>query len=104
LTTTAQALEGSSIVKEAKVEMLKSFAKSYLGMDLIDVKVAKEKETGRELTLDEQIELFEDEIKKMREGERDPQMIVREDELESYLKDGWQFVSVLPSQKILVRK
>ncbi len=31
-------------------------------------------------------------------------MIVKEEELQTYLKDGWQFVSVLPSQKILVRK
>jgi len=31
-------------------------------------------------------------------------MIVREEELEGHLKDGWQFVSVLPSQKILIRK
>jgi hypothetical protein len=104
LTTVAQPLEGSSIVKEAKIEMLKSFAKSYLGIDLIDVKVAREKEARRELTPDEQIELFEGEIKRMRDSEKDPQMIVREEELESYLKDGWQFVSVLPSQKILVRK
>jgi len=43
-------------------------------------------------------------IKKLREPQADPQMIVREEEVESYLKEGWQFVSVLPSQKILVRK
>ena len=40
----------------------------------------------------------------MREGEDDSQILVREEELESYLKDGWEFVSVLPSKKILVRK
>ena len=40
----------------------------------------------------------------MREGEDDPQMIVREEELESYLCEGWEFVGVLPSQKILIRK
>jgi len=40
----------------------------------------------------------------MREGEDDPQMLVREEELESYLKDGWEFVSVLPSKKVLIRK
>jgi len=61
-------------------------------------------ESGRELTPDEEIELFENEIKKMREGEKDPQIVVKEEELVSYLKDGWQFVSVLPSQKILIRK
>ena len=50
------------------------------------------------------MELFENEIKKVRETEKDPQIVVKEEELESYLKDGWQFVSVLPSQKILIRK
>ena len=53
---------------------------------------------------DEEIELFEDAIRKMREGEKDPQMIVMEEELESHLRDGWQFVSVLPSRKIVIRK
>jgi hypothetical protein len=103
LSTSAQPLEQSSIVKEAKVEALKSLAKSLLDLDLVEVKVAKEKEMQRPLSRDEEIELFENEIKKMREGE-DPQIVVREGELESHLKDGWQFVSVLPSKKILIRK
>jgi len=50
----------------------------------------------------EEIELFEDEMKKMRES--DPQIMVREEELEGYLADGWQFVSVLPSQRTLIKK
>jgi hypothetical protein len=37
-------------------------------------------------------------MKKMRENPN-PQIIVREEELESHLRDGWQFVSVLPSQR-----
>jgi len=102
LGTTAQELDQSTVVKEAKVEALKSIAKSLLGIDLLEVKVAKEKELGRELSRDEEIELFENEIKKTRES--DPQIIVREEELEGYLTDGWQFVSVLPSQRILVKK
>ena len=48
--------------------------------------------------------IFENEIKKMREGEKDPQTIVKEEELAAYLADGWQFVSVLPSQRILIRR
>jgi len=104
LSTIVQPLEQIAIVKEAKVEALKSIAKSLLGIDLLEVKIAKEKELRRELVRDEEIELFESEIKKMRSGERDPQIIVREEELEKHLADGWQFVSVLPSQKVLVRK
>jgi hypothetical protein len=105
LGTAAQQLEQSDIVKEAKIEALKSIAKGMLGIDLMEVKVAKEKELGGGLTRDEQIELFEMEIKKMREiDNQDPQKIVKEEELEEHLADGWEFVSVLPSSKILVRK
>jgi len=102
LGTAAQEMDQSMVVKEAKVEALKSIAKSLLGIDLLEVKVAKEKELERELSRDEEIELFENEMKKMRES--DPQIMVREEELEGYLADGWQFVSVLPSQRILVKK
>ncbi|MGQ9469459.1 MAG: site-specific integrase [Nitrososphaerales archaeon] len=104
LSTIAQPLEQASIVKEAKIEALKSMAKSLLGIDLLEVKIAKEKELGRELTKDEEMELFEDELKRLREGRHNPQRIVYEDELEGYLAEGWQFVSVLPSQRILIRK
>ena len=105
LGTMAQQLEQSDIVKEAKIEALKSIAKGMLGIDLMEVKVAKEKETEKELTRDEQIDLFESEIKKMREIDQDdPQKIIQEKELESHLMDGWEFVSVLPSDRILIRK
>lgn len=89
--------------KEAQIEALKTVAKAVFGIDLLEVKIAKEREEKRELTQDETVELFEIEIKKKRE-EPDPQKIVKEEELESCLAGGWQFVSVLPSQKILVRK
>jgi len=104
LSTIAQPLEQSSIVKKAKIEALKSLAKSLLGIDLVEVKVANEKELGRELNKEEELELFENELKKLREGKHNPQRIVRENELESYLTQSWQFISVLPSQRILIRK
>ena len=47
---------------------------------------------------------MENEIKKMKENESDPQITVREEKLEGYLADGWQFVSVLPSKRILIKK
>jgi hypothetical protein len=104
LASTAQAVEQSSVVKEAKLEALKSIAKSLLGIDLLEVKVAKEKDIAKELTTDETVELFENELKKLRDGKHNPQRIVKESELENYLSEGWQFVSVLPSQKVLVKK
>ncbi len=104
LGTVAQPLEQSAIVKEAKLEALKSIAKNLLNIDLLEVKIARERELEKELSIDDEIELFENEIKKMREGEQDPQIIVGEEELENHLAEGWQFVSVLPSQRILIRK
>jgi hypothetical protein len=103
LSTVAQPTEQDLIVKEAKMEVLKSIAKSLLGVDLLEVKIARERELERELGLEEEIALFEDEIKRMREVD-DPQIIVGEGELEERLAEGWEFVSVLPSQKILIRK
>jgi lactate dehydrogenase-like 2-hydroxyacid dehydrogenase len=76
--TTIQPLEQASIVKQAKIEALKSIASSLLGLDLLDVKVAKEREKHQALTADEEIQLFENAIKKYREPEDDPQIIVHE--------------------------
>jgi len=104
LSTATQPLEQSSIIKEAKIEALKSMAKSLLGIDLLDVKVAKERQIGRELSKDEELELYERELKKLREGKHNPQRIIHEKELEKYLAEGWQFVSVLPSRKILIKR
>jgi hypothetical protein len=104
LSTVTQPLEQDSIVKQAKIEALKSIASSLLDIDLLEVKVAKEREQRQALSVDEEIQLFENEIKKHREPKDDPQIIVHESELEAYLSDGWEFVSILPSQKILIRK
>jgi len=96
LSTATQPLEQASIVKEAKIEALKSMAKSLLGIDL--------RALGRELNKDEELELYERELKRLRDGKHNPQRIIHEKELEKYLAEGWQFVSVLPSQKILIKK
>jgi hypothetical protein len=103
LSTSTQPLEQSSVILEAKTEALKSIAKSLLGIDLLEVKIAKEKEVGTELNPSETLQLFEDELKKLRDGKHNPQRIVREDELERHLAEGWHFVSTLPSQRILVK-
>ncbi|MEM1673930.1 MAG: hypothetical protein QXI56_03530 [Candidatus Bathyarchaeia archaeon] len=94
----------SDIVKEAKIEALKSLAKSLLGIDLLEVKIARERQLGRELSIDETIELFENELTRLREGRHNPQRIVHEKELEKYLNERWQFVTTLPSKRILIRK
>jgi hypothetical protein len=84
-----------------------------LGIDLLDVKVAKEKELGKDLTPPQELELYESEIKKLRidpqrlretsEAGRFQNKLVRETELERYLNKGWEMVQTVNS-RILVRK
>ena len=103
LSTMADLAQQSSIVKEAKIEALKSVAKSMFGVELLDVKIAKENKGRKALSQDDTIELFEVEIKKLR-SRPDPQSVVAEKDLPRYLKEGWQFVSVLPSKNVVIRK
>ncbi|MGI0016176.1 MAG: site-specific integrase, partial [Nitrososphaera sp.] len=103
LSTLSDLSQQSNIVKEAKIEALKSVARSMFGIDLLDVKIAKENKEKKLLNQDETIELFEVQIKKLRE-QPDPQTVVGEKELPLYLKEGWQFVSVLPSKRVVIRK
>lgn len=118
LSTVAQPIERSSVVKEAKVEALKSIAKNLLGIDLLEVKVEKEKEFGRELSPDEEVELFEGEIKKLRlepmklRGESNCEgdcpeyqsRLIAEDELVQHLNGGWDVVKELRDGRIVVRR
>ncbi|MEM3746458.1 MAG: hypothetical protein QXN67_03185 [Thermoproteota archaeon] len=55
---------------------------------MLDVKVAKERQIGRELSKDEELELYEKELKKLREGKHNLQRIIHEKELEKYLAEG----------------
>jgi hypothetical protein len=104
LSTVAQPLERSSIIKEAKLEALKSIAENLFGLDLLEIKVAKERESGEEMNVNEEIAFLEIEMKKMRDKRNDPPMIVDEKDLNNHLSHGWEFVSVLPSQMILIKR
>jgi len=111
--STASTLDEGALVKEAQIEALKSIAKNLLGIDLLDVKVAKEKDAGKELTPTEELAVYENEIKKLRidpeklrkqEGAGKYQnKLVREGELERYLNKGWEMVQTVNS-RILIRK
>jgi hypothetical protein len=68
------------------------------------VKSEKQRDIGREPSPEEEIQLIQNEIRKMRTHEDDPKKIVDENELEHYLGDGWDVQTVLPSGRILVRK
>ena len=52
MTITAE-VEQADIVKQAKLEALKIMAKSLLGIDLLDMKIAKERELGKENIISE---------------------------------------------------
>jgi hypothetical protein len=110
--STSTELEESVVVKEAQIEALKSIAKNLLGIDLLDVKVAKERELGKELTPVEELQTYETEIKKLRinpqrlredsEG-RYKNKLVSEKQLERYLNSGWEMVQTVNS-RVLIRK
>jgi len=119
--STMSELEQSAVVKEAKIEALRSMAKSLLDIDLLEVKIAKERKIKRELTSAEEVELYESEIRKLRvdpqrlrtgEGScndgahcrRIENRLVLEDELVQYLNEGWQIVRELATGKIAVKK
>ena len=89
--------------KEVALEAIRRFAEAF-GIDPIRVRIERQKELDREINNEDEIQAIQNEIKKMRSGESDPQIIVKEEDLKSYLSDGWQFISVLPSKKILIRK
>jgi sporulation protein YlmC with PRC-barrel domain len=77
------------------------------------VKVAKEKEFGKDLTTAEELEAYESEIRKLKidpqklrkdqETGRFQNKLVREKELERYLNIGWEMVQTVNS-RILIRK
>jgi predicted nucleic acid-binding Zn-ribbon protein len=84
-----------------------------LGIDLLDAKVAKERALGKDLTTAEELETYENEIKKLKidpqklrkqeEAGKYQNKLVRETELERYLNKGWEMVQTVNS-RILVRK
>lgn len=89
--------------RKAALGAIRRFAEAF-GIDPMRVRIEKQKELKREPSSEEEIQAIQEEIKRMREGEKDPQMIVKEAELENYIREGWQFASVLPSWRILIRK
>jgi hypothetical protein len=91
------------IKKEVALEAIRRFAEAF-GIEPMKVKIEKQKEIGRKIDNEEEIQAIQNEIKKLRNNEDDPQMIVKEEKLEEYLSEGWQFISVLPSKRILIRK
>jgi hypothetical protein len=85
--TVAQPLEQASVVKEAKIEAIKTVAKNLFGVDLAEVRIAHEHELGRELNGEEEIQLYE---REMLEAKRH-----HADELMNYLFADQEFAEMV---------
>jgi hypothetical protein len=75
-----------------------------MGIDPMRIRIEKERELGRKLTEEEELKIIENEMKKIREGSGDPKKIVREEDLERYLREGWDIYTILPSGKIVIKR
>lgn len=119
----------NDLIKQVKLESLKSIAKSIFGIDLQDILHQKEVENKEELTPETELETIEDALKQFREGTtvntsededalkkfqegykipsigvaKSESKLVTEDELEDYLNNGWEMIQIINS-KILIRK
>ena len=91
------------IKRDVVLEAMRRLAQSF-GIDPMKARIEKHRELGREPTSEEEIEMIQNEIKRLRHGNSDPKKIVDEDELERYLAEGWDVQTVLPSGRILIRK
>jgi integrase len=95
--------------KEMLLEMWRQQAKMY-GIDPMKVKIEKERELGKELSVDEEQELLTTEIKKLTmpqlsdNGKPYQSKIIREKELLPHVEDGWEIVRELSSRKFLIKK
>ncbi len=111
LNTTATISDQSDVVKQTKLEVLKSLARS-MGIDVKDITLNKATMLKRELTIEEELELYEDNLKNLTERpapipedeeHRYKSKLVTEDKLEKYLNNGWEMVQIINS-KILIRR
>lgn len=95
--------------KEMLLEMWREQAKLY-NIDPMKVKIEKEKELKKELTIEEEEELLKVEIKKVtmpqsvNNSKPYVSKIIGEDELVPYVEEGWEIVKELNNGKFLIKK
>lgn len=105
---------------EAVAEAIKSFARA-LGIDPLRVRIERQKEAGREPTLDEEVEAIQGEISRLithpyrlkaaeshgdshANNRRYETRLVTEEELLPHLNEGWDIVKELSNGKIAVKR
>lgn len=102
--------------KNIMVEMLQNQA-SMMGINIIDIKIEKQKELGRELTLDDELEAYHQAFKRFTFGSINTiknmnsnnnnnyeSKIVSEEELVKMVEDGWELLKDLNGNKFLMRR
>jgi integrase len=93
----------TNVKNDATLAAIRAFASAF-GIDPLRVKIEKQKETGNDLSAEQEIAAIQDEIKKTRLNDKVSKQVVSERDLQKYLADGWDVSSVLPSGKIIVFK
>lgn len=95
--------------KELLLEMWREQAKMY-GIDPMRVRIEKQKELGRDPSLDEEEETLKVEIKRMtmpqsvNNSKPFQSKIIKEDELPLCIEEGWEIVRELSNEKFLIRR
>jgi len=96
--------EDRSSVQEFSLETTRKIAK-LLGVDPSEVKAAKEKELGRQLSSQEQEKALEEEIKLVRERQdQEEQKVILPSEVDEYVTSGWSVVTQLSDGRVVVKK
>ncbi len=93
----------TNVKNDATLAAIRAFAAAF-GIDPLRVKIEKQKETGSDLSAEQEIAAIQNEIKKVRLNDKVSKQIVAEKDLQKYLADGWDVSSVQPSGKIIVFK
>lgn len=88
--------------KELLLEMWREQAKLY-GINPLRIKIEKQREEGKVLGIDQEILAIKDAIVKEREARFEGKLVTEQDLL-SYVQDGWEIVKELSNGKVLVRR
>jgi len=89
-----------------KLNMIREIA-MILGINVNESKARKEKDLRRALTTKEEIELLQSVIKSKLSASQDEiveQKIIDKEELQTYLNNGWKFLSIVDKNQIIVEK
>jgi hypothetical protein len=97
---------------EVVLESVRSFAKA-LGIDPMRVRIEKRKELKREPTPEEEVQLLQEEVKRLRIVQPEngnnsckpySSKVIAEDELAPYVEEGWEIVRELSNGRYLVKR